>query len=92
MVCEVITLDGGTRAIVCSSRKRQRCACGRVATLACDWKVPGRRSGTCDAPICRTCAMSPAPEKDLCREHAPAFDQWRAARAAAPAPVQGVML
>ncbi|MBB3691485.1 hypothetical protein [Sphingomonas sp. BK580] len=62
-----------------------------MATLACDWKVPTRRSGTCDAPICTRCTTSPAPEKDLCAAHAAAFETWRAARAAA-APVEGVLL
>lgn len=79
MICERVTLPNGAAAIVCSSRKRQRCACGRPATLLCDWKVPGK-SGTCDAPICTACATSPAPGKDLCAVHARTFAEWRAAR------------
>jgi len=43
--------------------------------LLCDWKVPGRRSGTCDVPICSRCTASPAPDKDLCPDHAAA---WKA--------------
>lgn len=82
MPCEHVTMPGGGHAIVCTSRRRQRCACGRVANRACDWKVPNRRSGTCDAPICRTCSTSPAKDKDLCPEHAQAFAEWKAARSA----------
>ena len=51
-------------AIVCT--RGRRCPCGRPATLECDWKVPTRKSGTCDAPICTGCTTSPAPGKDLC--------------------------
>jgi len=46
MACETVTLPGGSRAIVCGSRRLERCACGSPATQLCDWKVPGRRSGT----------------------------------------------
>ncbi|GGB21205.1 hypothetical protein GCM10011380_08540 [Sphingomonas metalli] len=80
MVCETVTMPGGGRAIVCSSHKRQRCKCGRDAFLLCDWKVPGKTSGTCDAPICHACAFSPATGKDLCREHKAAFFAWHSSR------------
>lgn len=78
MACKHITLPGGGTAIVCGTRRRQRCACGRPATLACDWKVQARKSGTCDAPICAQCTTSPAPGKDLCPLHATAFNSWKA--------------
>lgn len=78
MPCERVSLPGGGLAIVCGTRaSRQRCACGKPATLLCDWKVPARRSGTCDAPICSSCATSPAPEKDICPAHAPALRAWQ---------------
>ncbi|WP_016745576.1 hypothetical protein [Rhizorhabdus wittichii] len=77
MTCEHVTLPGGGRAIVCSSRRRARCACGRPAPLLCDWKVPGKRSGACDKPICAGCSTKPAPDKDLCPEHAQAYQQWK---------------
>lgn len=83
MTCQPIRLPGGGTAIVCSSRRRQRCGCGRPATRLCDWRVEGKRSGTCDRPLCTSCASSPAPDKDLCAEHVRAFEQWRDARAAA---------
>ena len=65
-------------AIVCGPT--QRCKCGNRATLLCDWKVPSKRSGTCDAPICRRCTTSPAADKDLCQTHAAEFEAWKAAR------------
>ena len=78
MTCQTVTLSNTTRAIVCGSTRR--CKCGARATLECDWKVPTRKSGTCDAPICARCTTSPAPGKDLCAKHAVAFHEWRAAR------------
>lgn len=75
MPCEVTTLPNRGRAIVCGSRRRQRCACGNLSTRLCDWKVPGRRSGTCDKPLCRQCTHEPAPDKDLCPNHAA---EWKA--------------
>ncbi|MBY0394559.1 MAG: hypothetical protein K2Q27_14990 [Novosphingobium sp.] len=80
MTCERVILPGGGAAIVCTTSKRKRCACGKRATLECDWKVPSRRSGTCDAPICASCTTSPAPEKDLCPAHAAAYEQWKEQR------------
>ena len=75
MPCEHVTLPGGQRAIVCSSRSTRRCACGAPGTQLCDWKVKGRRSGTCDAPICRKRTHVPATDKDLCPKHAA---EWKA--------------
>ncbi len=79
MPCTTVRLPPGEAAIVCTATRR--CACGARATLLCDWKRPDRRSGTCDRPICQTCATSPAPGKDLCPEHANAWRAWQAARA-----------
>lgn len=76
MPCTHVTLPGGQRAIVCGPRRRPKlCACGQPATLLCDWKVPAKKSGTCDRPICEACTHSPAPDKDLCTDHAA---QWKA--------------
>ena len=79
MTCQFLDLPDGTRAIVCGPTRR--CRCGRKATLACDWKVPARKSGTCDRPICSRCATSPAPDKDICPDHAPDLAAWQAGRA-----------
>lgn len=91
MACERVSLPGGGFAIVCGTRSPktragQRCACGEPAPLLCDWKVSasasssaavGRKYTTCDAPICASCATSPAPEKDICPAHAPALRAWQ---------------
>ena len=82
MTCDRVQLPGGGVAIVCSSRKRQRCKCGKPATLLCDWKVASRKSGTCDAPICVSCAEHVAADKDLCPTHREAYAAWRAAKGA----------
>ena len=79
MGCTRVVLPSGAFAIVCGARlKRPPCSsCGKPAPLLCDWKVD---AGTCDAPICASCSTKPAPEKDLCPEHATAWAAWKAAR------------
>lgn len=79
MTCHRIDVPGIGRGFVCT--KTRRCKCGRRATLECDWKVPSRKSGTCDAPICAKCTTSPAPEKDLCAKHAEEYERWKKTRA-----------
>jgi hypothetical protein len=83
MTCRDVTLPDGGRAIVCGPTRR--CKCGRRATLECDWKVPTKKSGTCDAPICSSCTTSPAAGKDLCPKHAAEFEAWKTRRAEAAA-------
>jgi hypothetical protein len=84
MVCQTVTLPGGATAIVCGPRqKRKRCVkCRGPADLLCDWKTPTekRPRKTCDRPICAGCSTSPAPDKDLCPDHAVAFEEWKARR------------
>lgn len=82
MTCERVTLPGGGTAIVCGKRQPfDRCPCGRIASLLCDWKVETvRKSGTCDKPLCERCTTRPAPDKDLCPAHAAAFETWKASR------------
>ena len=78
MRCTVVRLAGGQAAIVCGPRRRPKpcpCRSGYPATLLCDWKVSGKKSGTCDAPLCEACTQVPAPDKDLCQKHA---REWRA--------------
>jgi len=71
MTCEHVKIPDGGYAIVCGrSQRSQHCKCGRPSTRMCDWKVPSRKSKTCDAPLCDRCTHSPAPDKDLCAEHA----------------------
>ena len=81
MTCHHVRLPGGTGAIVCGPTRR--CSCGKPADLLCDWKVPTRASGTCDKPICRRCAASPARGKHVCPAHIPALRAWQQAQEAA---------
>jgi len=80
MTCERVTFPGGVTAIVCGVRRPKCKSCGRPAKLECDWKIPTRKSGTCDAAICERCATSVGPDKDLCPTHAKAFEAWKAAK------------
>lgn len=73
MTCHRVQLPGGAAAIVCGPTKR--CKCGHRATLECDWKVPTKKSGTCDAGLCPRCTHVPAPNKDLCPKHAAEWKQ-----------------
>jgi hypothetical protein len=81
VTCQNVQVPGGGVAIVCGVGGRKRCKCGRRATLLCDWKVPTKKSGTCDAPICDRCTTSPAPDKDICPKHAVELEAWKAKRA-----------
>lgn len=82
MACEHVQVAGAGVAIVCGV-KRRKCKCGRRATLECDWKVPTKKSGTCDAPLCDRCTTHPEAngrtnfDKDLCAKHAA---EWEARR------------
>lgn len=83
MTCHPFKAPGLGTGFVCTSGRSRRCVgCGRRATLLCDWKVPARKSGTCDKPICLSCSTSPEPGKDLCPEHSGAFQRWKQERAA----------
>jgi hypothetical protein len=82
MPCQVDTLPGGQRAIMCGGRSRApRCVCGSGARaeLLCDWKVDPDTGATCSRPICASCSTVPAPGKDLCPDHAKAWEAWKAA-------------
>jgi hypothetical protein len=77
-VCEHLKLPDGGFAIICGGhRAKAYCACGRPSQFLCDWKVPGRKSGTCDKPICAQHALNVAPDRDLCPEHQREFELWK---------------
>jgi hypothetical protein len=81
MVCRIVPLPGGGAAIVCGPRGRQRrCACGQPATLLCDWKIKGKKSGRCDRPVCQQHATKVGPDKDLCPEHEREYEKWKSTR------------
>ena len=76
-MCEHLNING-TNVIVCRARqKRQWCACGRPCDFLCDWKVPAKKSGTCDTPICKAHAKQVAPDKHLCPLHQRKYDEWK---------------
>ena len=53
-------------AASCSSAPDSCAACGRLgAELRCDYPVPGRKSGTCDAWLCSGCAVHSEPDFDV---------------------------
>ena len=71
MPCVPFKAANGASGIMCFRGRRRRCVrCGDHADLLCDWKVRSRKSGACDRPLCARCSHSPAPDKDLCPEHA----------------------
>lgn len=54
--------------------------CLSRAPKLCDWKLrdfTGEVTGTCDAPLCREHAHSPADGKDLCPQHWSEFQAWQ---------------
>lgn len=81
MPCVPFTTPEGLTGIMCMSRgSTPRCPCGNRGVFLCDWKVPERKSGTCDAPLCGRCATSPAKDKHLCPAHRVAWAEWRKAQ------------
>lgn len=78
MTCHSVPPPSGGAAIICGPLRK--CRCGKRATLLCDWKVKGKKSGTCDQPLCSGCAFKPSADKDLCSAHAGDFDRWQRAR------------
>ena len=59
---------GGSDVIACSRQpRRRRCHyCNAWATMECDFPAPGRRSGTCDRPICPAHATPVGKNRDYC--------------------------
>jgi hypothetical protein len=77
-MCEKIKLATGDSLLVCGLRTfRKFCACGRHATLLCDWKVSTHKTGTCDRPICAHHGKQVSPGKHLCPLHQKHFDDWK---------------
>lgn len=74
--CDPIDLGGGVTGHLCSRGRRlkvrQCIACGRSgADIQCDHPKPAkmRRSKTCDAWLCRGCAVEVGPDKHHCPTH-----------------------
>lgn len=70
-MCERVELPGGGFAIICGGRHRRPSTCihcPRPSEVLCD-----HRNGdgqTCDAPLCRTCALHVGKHRDYCKHHA----------------------
>jgi len=80
MPCRPLTsLDGKTVGFACSRGRRSKpCAyCSRPSSRLCDFPVMKDHGikGTCDCPLCDRCTTGFAREGDLCRAHAPLWDQ-----------------
>jgi hypothetical protein len=44
--------------------------------VLCDWKLRGREAGkTCDAKLCRACAVTVGEDKHLCPPHGRVWDR-----------------
>jgi hypothetical protein len=72
-----LKLADGTAMHINDGHRRKYCECGRPADFACDWRMPAKKSGTCDGPICKRCALQVAADKHLCRFHQKAYEQWK---------------
>jgi len=66
--CEWTKLPDGTNVLVRRSRRVERCStgCGNRSTRECDYPTP---KGSCDAPLCASCARRVAPGVDHCPSH-----------------------
>lgn len=76
MPCRPFSHEGMT-GFICGGPRAARCGCGNRGVFLCDWKVEGKKTGTCDADLCGRCAKSPEPEKHLCPTHFIAWGEWR---------------
>jgi hypothetical protein len=80
-MCEHVVMPNGDRGLICGVRgggsPALHCFCGRAAEALCDWKVPAKKSGTCDSPICGLHSKQVARGKHLCPEHQRSFEDWK---------------
>lgn len=80
MPCRPLIVDGKPSGLVCGPgvRRGAPCAfCNRTSSRLCDFPVTKDHGvkGTCDAPLCSDCTTRIAGDGDLCRTHAPLWDQ-----------------
>jgi hypothetical protein len=80
MTCERISFPNprgegpDVEGIICSRGKRwPRCSvpgCDRRAPFLCDFPIPRRKSGTCDAKLCDGHRARQGEDRDFCPPHA----------------------
>ncbi len=77
MSCEIVRLPGGATAIVrLAPTRRKKCSvCQRSLSnwKLCDFETGATRAGkpaTCDAVLCKACAVHSEPDTDHCPRHA----------------------
>lgn len=67
---QCIPIPGG---FICGPRAPvPRCSvpsCGRPAEFECDYPIPRKKSGTCDARLCAAHRTEIAPGRDACPPH-----------------------
>jgi hypothetical protein len=66
-----IRLPDGTVAFIDGHTPYHKCRnCDqRRATIQCDYPTPNGRTDTCDAWLCRLCAVRVGPNRDFCPNH-----------------------
>lgn len=77
-----IVRTSGHRAPLCSAR-----GCTTRSTRLCDFPAPG--GGTCDKPLCASCARYVARGVDHCPDHPEVQRQFEFSRLPKPIPVSG---
>lgn len=74
MSCDRLDTGNGVHATICNrGKKRPYCSvpgCDRPAGRQCDFPIPKKKSGTCDANLCQTHAATQGEELDYCPPHA----------------------
>jgi len=72
--CEDVTLEDGSRMILChsGSRPEKKCyICGHPAPYLCDYVLEfGLENPTCDRPMCNAHRVKIGNDIDYCLEHA----------------------
>lgn len=72
MTCKPIVLPGGVTAIACTRGpgRPHRCAfCSGRGDFQCDFPIGTKKSGTCDAYLCRHHAREKGPGRHWCPTH-----------------------
>lgn len=62
----------GQRPITCTAKRDDGQVCARFGDRLCDWRLPD--GSTCDRGLCDVHTTQPAKGKDLCPEHAKAWE------------------